>query len=880
MKEKSQIEKNAAQKQIELLSSALSGASEADGHWLNAAGKHYPRLYPQGVSASPFNALFMALHSDSKGCKTNLFTLYTDAKARGTSVREHEQGVPFLYYNWNRYVNRNNPEGIITRRDYLLLEPEMKEQYKGIHNREIRTLFNIDQTTFPYVDERGYDIALKTDGGITENGYSESDERKLHIRFNDFLLKMRDNLVPVRSDGSGMPHYETDRDAVYMPRQREFKHYHDYVQEALRQIVSATGHQQRLAREGMVMKNGMPPSEDALKQERLVVEIASGIKMLELGLPARLTEESRKMVDYWNRELKENPILIDALESDVNNALEVIHKAEKGEKIEYATLRNRQKTTDLRDQLPKHYFVADEISRYPSKENKNIVLVIDRQGKKADVVLPAGASTEVDNEVPGMNKARIERALKLEGIESVRFFNPDGALGYRPDDAYFAEKQVSLARLKNWTMEVLSTLDVTPAVKQANEKCFDKIQMVQDDKNRWALYLKPENEPGYSVYPDKEDVNRFFTTLKQAMDDIDKVRMELAHKYYALAEIKPDLKVDLFSTETRDIDLNRIQKVCVFKTKKDGIQCAATIDGNRMQPRNMTPQQWQRMWLAEDKNEYKRNLAATLFADVLQQGQTQEEHAGEKQEKVAERQQTVETTKDSAEKTVQNETSAQRESWDRIKAKHPDALQLVRKGDFYRMYNEDAEKGVSILGITLQKLSGGDERGFAQSADFPYHKLDDYLPKLIRAGERVVICDAPEMEKARSSRPRTQSAQLTDKLPERFLTACMEFKAQQPEAIALFRHEGKYYAYMNDAETMARELGLPQSKGERPEYNSQKLIPMFDAGIKETEQYITELKKTGLSVSVINPTEITRQDEEKQTAEEMNDNERRTILKR
>lgn len=76
----------------------------------------------------------------------------------------------------------------------------------------------------------------------------------------------------------------------------------------------------------------MPPSEDALKQERLVVEIASGIKMLEFGLPARLTEDSMKIVEYWNRELKENPILIDALESDVNNALEVIHKAEKGEK--------------------------------------------------------------------------------------------------------------------------------------------------------------------------------------------------------------------------------------------------------------------------------------------------------------------------------------------------------------------------------------------------------------------------------------------------------------------------------------------------------------------------------------------------------------------
>lgn len=57
------------------------------------------------------------------------------------------------------------------------------------------------------------------------------------------------------------------------------------------------------------------------------MEVASGIKMLELGLPARLSDKSLELVDYWNRELKENPNLMDALESDVNNALEVIHKA-------------------------------------------------------------------------------------------------------------------------------------------------------------------------------------------------------------------------------------------------------------------------------------------------------------------------------------------------------------------------------------------------------------------------------------------------------------------------------------------------------------------------------------------------------------------------
>lgn len=624
MKEKSPIEKNAERKQIDLLSEALNGASNANGYWLNASGKGYPKFHPRGVSVSPFNALFMALHSDKNGCGSNLFIHYNEAKAMGMSVREHERGVPFLFYNWNRYVNRNNPEEIISRTAYLGLDEQDRKHYKGVHNREVRTLFNIDQTTLQDVDRPSYEAALRQYGGVAERGYTEADNRKLHIRFNDFLLKMKDSLVPVRYDGSGMPHYETDKDAVYMPRQRNFDHYHDYIQETLRQIVSATGHQQRLAREGMVMKNGMAPSEDALKQERLIVEVASGIKMLELGLPARLSEESLKTVEYWNRELQENPLMMAAIESDVNNALEVIRKAERGEKIEYATIRNRRQTSDMRAELPKHHAIADEIARHPDKDKKTIIVVRDNAAKTADVVLPAGASTEVDNEVPGMNKSRIERALRKEGFEQIRFFNPDGALGFRPDDSYFSGKEVSLARLKNWEIQELSTLDVAPAVKQACEVSFDRVQMIQDDKNRWALYLKPENGSGYSVYPDKEDVNRFFSTLKQAMNNIDKVRMELAHKYYALAETKPDLKVDLFSCGEKDIDMSRIQRVSVFKTKQDGILCAATIDGRRPEPRSVTQQQWQRMWLAEDRDDYKLNLAAVLFADVLRKGQARD----------------------------------------------------------------------------------------------------------------------------------------------------------------------------------------------------------------------------------------------------------------
>lgn len=636
MKEKSQFEKNAADKQVELLSEALNGAVSAGGHWLNATGKGYPKFYPKGVAVSPFNALFMALHSDKTGSKTNLFTLYSEAKARGESVREHEKGVPFLFYNWNKYVNRNNPNDIISRNDYQQLPPEERNRYKGIHNREIRTLFTIDQTLLPLVDKNVYETLVQKHGNSVEQGFGEKELRELRPRFNVFVQAISKNMVPIRTDGSGVAHYDSQKDAVYIPRQKDFEHYTDYAQETLRQIIAATGHQQRLAREGMVMKNGVPPTEDAVKQEHLISEIASGIKMLEMGLPARLSDENIKMVDYWSRELKENPNLIDAIESDVNNALEVIRKAERGEKIEYATYRNHRQTERMQEQMPKHFFVADEIKKHPDKDNKTIVLVIDRQRKSADVILPAGASLEVNNEIKGMNKKRIQSAMQKNGIEHVRFYNPDGALGYRPDDRYFAEKQIEVARLKSWTLETLSPIDAHPAVKQAYDLGFEQIQMVQDDKNRWALYIKPEGKSGYSIYPDKDDLNRFFTTLKQSLDNIDKVRGELAKKYYALAESKPELKVDLFHTSDERIDLNRIQRVAVFKTKNGAILCAPTIDNQKPQPRSVTPQQWQRMWLAEDRNSFKQHLAATLFADLLNKSQSQEQTSSEKQEEEVE----------------------------------------------------------------------------------------------------------------------------------------------------------------------------------------------------------------------------------------------------
>lgn len=78
-----------------------------------------------------------------------------------------------------------------------------------------------------------------------------------------------------------------------------------------------------------------------------------------------------------------------------------------------------------------------------------------------------------------------------------------------------------------------------------------------------------------------------------------------------------------------------------------------------------------------------------------------------------------------------------------IKAKYPDALLLFRVGDFYETFNEDAVKTAGILGIVLTKRANG-AASTMDLAGFPYHALDTYLPKLVRAGQRVAICDQLE----------------------------------------------------------------------------------------------------------------------------------------
>lgn len=755
MTPKSEQEVRAAERQVQLLTEAMTGAVNGSGYWMNMAGRYYPHLYPKGPEVSPFNALTLGLFSDRNGFKTGMYTFYPEAKLRNEPVKEGEKGVPFNWYNWKEYVNRHNPDDKITRQAYLLLEPEDKKQYKGIHSREIRVLFNIDQTMLPYVDPESYNKVIERYGTLQERGNERANERELHTVVNGFVKTVKDNMVPIRRDGTTMAHYNVAKDVIYVPDRKNYPQYIDYVQDLMREIARATGHQQRCAREGMVMRGGVAPSEDAVKREELVVELVAGIKMLELGLPARLLPTSLKLVEGWNRELREDPQMIDTIEADVNNAMDIIRRAEKGEKVTYFSEVNKQATEEMKEKKKpsvsseesailtdiirnrgmliadgnfnteedkKHflekfdmayhyeqlnqamaltkdddpevvevaftevlrissyiddlargykpsewvntgaYSIYDALKEIPDRATRDFVVVADTETNRADVIMPEGAfvggkvvmpdgkeqnfylspdevmSAEErtakgariqNNELPGMSKQRITRALQAEGANYVRFFNTGGVASFRPNDLYFDKKRIGVAKLNQWKLTDMRELNISEAVERSRSVCFDKVQMVRGDDNRWMIYIKPQGEDSFSMHPDKADVNQFFSTSKQKNDvETERIRHELGQKYYAMSRVNPNLKIDMFGERAPEEDIARVVRANFYKTKGGQFLCSPVFEGmEKVEPRPITASQWQRLWLSGDLGAYKNNMAALLYADLLhpQQAQTQEQ---------------------------------------------------------------------------------------------------------------------------------------------------------------------------------------------------------------------------------------------------------------
>ena len=642
MAEENINKKTGAERQAEVLVATLERAKKNGGTLLNAGQKAMPRFYDKTLRITPVNALIMAMHSDIGEFKTNSYTMFNETHDRSEAVKKGQKGVPFVWQNLNQYVNKDNAEDKISRAEYNSLADAEKAKYKVNPREDVYTVFNIDQTTMSHVHKEEYAKQVEQFGSNRP-----TDEKLLRMEVNKFIQSMKDNLVPIRKDATGIAHYDSKKDTLHIPAQKDFPSYADYVQEVTRQIVHATGVPQRLGREGLSVDGVKTPSEVQQHMEMLVEELASAHRMLELGMTAKMRPQTVEQLPNIISELKADPTMAQKVLHDVNRTVGMIKKAENGEKIK----------------------------------------LIEKPSEK---------------------------------------------------------------RQQAWASQF--PIDKVPST-------FTQISMLKDDEGKWTLAAKPENARTFAVHPCREDVSLYFDMMKNDHDEthVNEFKTQFAQKYYSVVAANPEKEANIFRSNASQDALDLISKVNAFKTKDNKILLVATIGDEKQKSVQINQSQWQRMWLADDKQDYKTHLAAILYSDVL---------AGKLEEMKRSTSPDVEGTQlheENEHREYHEEEKRQQQQmsnvppiikqYNDLKQKHPDALLLFRCGDFYETYKEDAVKASNILGITLTKHSKRmDEEGKPlKMAGFPYHALDTYLPKLIRAGERVAICDQLESPRQKTS---------------------------------------------------------------------------------------------------------------------------------
>lgn len=642
MAEENIHKKTGAERQAEVLVAALERANKNGGTLLNAWQKAMPQFYDKTLRITPVNALIMAMHSDNGEFKTNSYTMFNETHDRSEAVKKGQKGVPFVWQNLNQYVNKDNAEDKISRAEYNSLADAEKAKYKVNPREDVYTVFNIDQTTMSHVHKEEYAKQVEQFGPNRP-----TDEKLLRMDVNKFIQSMKDNLVHIRKDATGIAHYDSKKDTLHIPAQKDFPSYADYVQEVTRQIVHATGVPQRLGREGLSVDGVKTPSEVQQHMEMLVEELASAHRMLELGMTAKMRPQTVEQLPNIISELKANPTMAQKVLHDVNRTVGMIKKAENGEKIK----------------------------------------LIEKPSEK---------------------------------------------------------------RQQAWASQF--PIDKVPST-------FTQISMLKDDEGKWTLAAKPENAHTFAVHPSREDVSLYFDMMKNDHDEthVNEFKTQFAQKYYSVVAANPEKEANIFRSNASQDALDLISKVNAFKTKDNKILLVATIGDEKQKSVQINQSQWQRMWLADDKQDYKTHLAAILYSDVL---------AGKLEEMKRSISPDVEGTQlheENEHREYHEEEKRQQQQmsnvppiikqYNDLKQKHPDALLLFRCGDFYETYKEDAVKASNILGITLTKHSKRmDEEGKPlKMAGFPYHALDTYLPKLIRAGERVAICDQLESPRQKTS---------------------------------------------------------------------------------------------------------------------------------
>lgn len=380
-----------------------------------------------------------------------------------------------------------------------------------------------------------------------------------------------------------------------------------------RNTVAYIGAPSRLNRQG---SQDLLPA-DAVKYDRLVQELSAAAVMVRHGLPASVSAENRSLLDYWQRELKEDPSLVIRLENDVNTAVEVIDKIFNGEEINYAAYRSNH---NYRMTDPRHYSISSELNKLPDVSSGHVVVIRQKDNMSADVIMPQGASMNVENEAENITKNALVISLGKEGYQDVRFFNAGGSLGMKESNDYYKDKQAELCSLSDRSLVTLETYDLSDEIARSKIVDIEYTDMIAANETSYALYIKPLGQDALVVFPDPNDIQSFFDVAKNARDRLPEVRESLGRKYYNIVLAHPELRADILMPKQIDVDYSRLSNINIRKDKMkpdEGWKLYCDIDGKHQKPVPVDKISAKHFWLVDDKDMFKSRLAAIMFAEKL-----------------------------------------------------------------------------------------------------------------------------------------------------------------------------------------------------------------------------------------------------------------------
>lgn len=553
-------------------------------------------------------------------------------KTKGAPFVKAEEKTISVLQQYNDY-QKKYPDMVVLNKtgDFYEIYGEKASNVAKILNLEVEKKKmdgkKVDLVSFPsrYLDTYLPKI-IRAGNRVGINDNLKEKKVSISVQDNTAILNKAYSTAKAVADQSGMKYerkmvvqdakYEKEDDKIVVSGMSEKTADENHAtlykaNDIYRAVVAAVGSENRLDRSG---RNSFLPEDDA-KHEKLVQELAAGVLMTRQGLPAILSKESEKLVPYWQRELTENPKMLGVLERDVNNAVETIDSILAKREVDYKKIRGQMPGKILTEN-PERFSISSSLAKLPSIETKEMVVVLDKKHKTADIILPAGASLQVNNEVPGMNKKRILTALGKLGVKEVSFYNAGGGLSLHEPNDYYKGKEVTVSKLKQYELLTQQTVDLKDKLAPKKEVKITTFEALPDDMGRYAFFIKAENEPSFAVYPNKEHVNQFYSTLKSENRTV--VHNALAKKYYELGTKHPDARVDVITPRKVDIGDAKIERICITTKRNDPKQhiIFATVDGERMHA-PVSKAQWNKMWLSEDMSDYKQRLAAVIFEPFI-----------------------------------------------------------------------------------------------------------------------------------------------------------------------------------------------------------------------------------------------------------------------